>query len=154
MERPSWDETFMAVAEEMRKRSTCLRRQVGAVIVNRAHRQVSGGYNGAPPKFKHCAEVGCLREKLGIPSGERHEICRGLHAEMNAILWAPNSSGGGCTLYTTDSPCSICARLIVGSPVGIERVVYGGEYPDEFTAGIFAEAGVELVKFEKKGEER
>lgn len=149
MKRPSWDETFMNVAGDMKRRSTCLRRQVGAVIT-KENRIIAEGYNGAPPGFRHCVEVGCLREELRVPSGERHEICRGLHAEMNAILQVSILGGQsirGSTLYTTDSPCSICARMIAA--VGIERVVYGGDYPDEFASEILAEAGVELVKFER-----
>ncbi len=144
MIRPEWDEVFMEVAEIMRKRSTCLRRQVGAVVV-KDRRIISGSYNGTPPGFEHCDKAGCLRETLGVPSGERHEICRGLHAEMNAILQVAILGGQsikGSDIYTTYLPCSICARLIAA--VGISRVVFGGGYPDEFAENILRTAGIKL----------
>jgi dCMP deaminase len=150
MIRPDWDETFMDTAELMRKRSTCLRRQVGAVVV-KDNRMISASYNGTPPGFKHCDEAGCLREQLGVPSGERHEICRGLHAEMNAILQVAILGGQsiqGTTMYTTYLPCSICARLIAS--VGIARVVFGGGYPDEFAENILQTAGVKLHVYTQK----
>lgn len=151
MNRPSWDETFMAIAQVLSRRSTCLRRRVGAILVDRHYRILGGGYNGAPAGFEHCEKLGCLREQLDIPSGERHEICRAVHAEINAILWARMpTEPDNCTLYVTDSPCSFCARIIAASPVGISRVVYQGDYPDDFARKIFTEAGIELVKFGRR----
>lgn len=150
MSRPDWDEIFMDTAELMSRRSTCLRRQVGAVVV-KDNRMISAGYNGTPPGFKHCGDVGCLREQLEIPSGERHEICRGLHAEMNAILQVAILGGQsikGTTMYITYLPCSICARLIAG--VGISKVVFGGGYPDAFAEDILHTAGVELCVYTHK----
>lgn len=144
--RPSWDEYFMEIVNVVKKRSTCTRRQVGALIVL-DKRILTTGYNGAPSGLKHCAEVGCLREKLGVPSGQRHELCRGLHAEQNAIVQAANSgiSIKGGTIYVTDQPCVLCAKMIINS--GIERVVFSGEYPDELSTSMLEEAGVELVKY-------
>jgi len=142
--RPSWDEYFMEIAETVKKRSTCLRRQVGAIIV-KDNRILTTGYNGVPPKMKHCDEVGCLRQKLNIPSGQRHELCRALHAEQNAIVQAAKYgiSIEGATIYITHQPCIICAKLIIAS--GIKRIVYKGEYPDEFSLDMLKESGIEIV---------
>ena len=146
--RPSWDEYFMRIAFEVAGRSTCLRRQVGAVIV-KDKRILATGYNGAPPGMPHCLDIGCLREELGIPSGERQELCRGLHAEQNAILQAASYGVPikGGEIYVTHRPCVTCAKMIVAA--GLKRVVYAGEYPDELGRSILEQAGVELVKFEK-----
>jgi len=145
--RPSWDEYFMEIVNVVKKRSTCLRRQVGALIVM-DKRILSTGYNGAPSGLKHCEEVGCLREKMNIPSGQRHELCRGLHAEQNAIVHAANSgvSIKGSTIYVTDQPCVLCAKMIINA--GIERIVYGSGYPDQLSTELLSEAGIELVKYE------
>ena len=128
MSRPSWDEYFMKITRTVTERSTCLRRQVGAVIV-RDKRILATGYNGAPRGLKHCSEVGCLREREGVPSGERHELCRGLHAEQNALLQA--ASHGirieGSTLYSTTYPCSLCAKMLING--GIVRVVTSEDIP-------------------------
>lgn len=127
--RPSWDEYFMSMARLVATRSTCLRRQVGAVIVK--DKQICAtGYNGAPRGWKHCEEVGCLREKLGVPSGERHEICRAVHAEQNAIAQAARHgiSINGATLYCTLSPCMTCLKLMENA--GIIELVFTGEYPN------------------------
>jgi dCMP deaminase len=131
-------------------RTTCLRRGVGAIIVTE-NRIVATGYNGAPSGARHCAEVGCLRRSLGIPSGERHEICRGAHAEMNAIAQAASSgtSINGCTVYTTVEPCSICCKLIINA--GCRRVVYMTPYPDELSRTLFAEAGVRCEPYPDRG---
>lgn len=142
--RPSWDEYFLNIAKLVSTRSTCLRRQVGAVVVK--NKQVlATGYNGAPSGIEHCDKVGCLRQEMGVPSGQRHEICRALHAEQNAFLQAArhgvNLSGG--TLYITVQPCSICAKMIINA--GITKVVVEGEYPDEFALNFLKEANVELV---------
>lgn len=147
--RPNWDEYFMDIATIVARRSTCLRRQVGAVVV-RENRILATGYNGAPSGLRHCAEIGCLRDKMGIPSGERHELCRGLHAEQNAIIQAAlyGISLQGCTFYITHQPCSLCAKMMVN--VGAVKVVFQGEYPDQLAQDIFAEAGLELVSWQGK----
>jgi len=144
-ERPTWDEYFMGIAELTAKRSTCLRRNVGAVIVQDRH-IVATGYNGAPRGIDHCAQRGgCLREELGIPSGERHELCRALHAEQNAIIQAAtfgHSIEGG-TIYITHAPCVICSKMIINS--GIKKIIVGAEYPDSFSVEILGEAGLKIV---------
>jgi len=145
MSRPSWDEYFMALAQLVARRSTCLRRQVGSVIV-KDRRALSTGYNGAPTGLPHCSEVGCLRE--GVPPGERHELCRGLHAEQNAVIQAATFgvSVQGSTLYSTHQPCSVCAKMIVNA--GIKKIVVKSGYPDGLARQILDEAGihVELYK--------
>ena len=148
-ERPTWDEYFMEVAEVVSKRATCLRRNVGAVVV-KDKRILATGYNGAPTGLSHCAEVGCLREKLGIPSGERIEICRGLHAEQNALIQAARYgiSLDGSTVYTTLEPCITCAKMLVNA--GIKRVVYSEPYPDPLSREIFAEAKMQVEQFNKR----
>jgi len=146
MERPSWDEYFMEMAVLTAKRSTCLRRQVGAVIVQDKH-IIATGYNGAPRGIEHCAERedGCLREKLGIPSGERHELCRALHAEQNAIIQAATlgQSIEGAAIYITHQPCVICAKMIINA--GIRKIIVNQGYPDELSVEILAEAGLKIV---------
>ncbi len=139
--RPSWDEYFMEITRLVATRSTCLRRQVGAVFVKNRN-ILATGYNGVPSGITHCSVVGCLREKLGIPSGERHEICRGLHAEQNGIIQAAKHgiNLSGSTVYTTDHPCIICAKMLIN--VGAERVVYGQGYPDQLSSEMVAEAGL------------
>lgn len=127
--RASWDEYFMQIVEVVKTRSTCLRRQVGAVIV-KDNRIITTGYNGAPSHLKHCTELGgCEREKMGIPSGQRHELCRALHAEQNAIIQAAKlgNTTEGATLYVNVQPCVICAKMLINA--GIVRVVYKGDYP-------------------------
>lgn len=148
-ERPSWDEYFMAIAELTAKRSTCLRRNVGAVIVQDRH-VIATGYNGAPRGIDHCAERGgCMREEMGIPSGERHELCRALHAEQNAIIQAASfgHSVEGATIYITHAPCVICAKMIIN--VGIKKIYVGEYYPDEFATEILGEAGLKIVTIGK-----
>ena len=147
MNRPSWDEYFMQMAELTAQRSTCLRRQVGAIIVKEKH-IIATGYNGAPKGLPHCEELGgCLREKLEIPSGERHELCRALHAEQNAIIQAATlgQSIEGATIYITHQPCIICAKMIINA--GISRIVIRRGYPDEMSRGMLRGAGlkVELI---------
>lgn len=119
--RPSWDEYFLEMANVAKKRSTCLRRQVGAVIV-RENRILSTGYNGVPTRIAHCDEVGCLRDKLEIPSGERHELCRGSHAEQNAIVNAANFgiSLKGSTIYINTQPCILCTKMIIVRNVSLQ----------------------------------
>jgi len=145
MDRPSWDEYFMEMAILTSKRSTCMRRQVGAVIVKDKH-IIATGYNGAPRGIKHCEERGgCLREKLDVPSGERHELCMAVHAEQNAIIQAATlgQSVEGGVIYVTNQPCVICAKMIINA--GIKRVVVKDGYPDQLSTDILGEAGLRIV---------
>lgn len=141
--RPAWDEYFMEMAEVVRKRSTCLRRGVGAVIVL-DNRIMATGYNGVPVGIEHCDVRGCLREELNVPSGERHELCRGLHAEQNAIIQAAylGQSIAGGTLYCTTQPCVICAKMLINA--GIKRIVIREAYPDELSDQMLKEAGIRV----------
>lgn len=143
--RPSWDEYFMEIVEIVKTRSTCLRRQVGAIIV-KDKRILASGYNGAPVGCRHCEEVGCIREQLKIPSGQRHELCRAIHAEQNAIVQAAYSgtSVKGGVMYITHQPCVMCAKMIINA--GISKIIFKGEYPDELAMKLLEEAGVEVVK--------
>ena len=147
--RPSWQQYFMQMAFLASSRSTCLRRQVGAVLV-KDNQILSTGYNGSPKGVRHCSEVGCLREKNNVPSGQMHELCRGLHAEQNAIIQAGlnGSSARGATLYCTHQPCSICAKMIINAE--IQTVYVAEKYPDELAEKLLAEAGVELILFNTK----
>jgi len=147
--RPSWEEYFIQIAQLVATRSTCLRRKVGAILV-KDKRILSTGYNGAPRKLAHCAEVGCLRDKLKIPAGERQEICRGLHAEQNAIIQAAlyGISIKGAVLYCTHQPCITCAKMIINA--GIKKVIFQGKYPDLLARQILEEARIELVKIGEK----
>ncbi len=151
--RPTWDEYFMEIARQVATRSTCLRRHVGAIIV-RDKRILSTGYNGPPKGLRHCDEVGCLREQLGIPSGQRQEICRGLHAEQNAIIQAAlhGVSVEGGTVYVTHQPCITCAKMIINS--GIVRAVCASTYPDELSRGMLDEANVALEVWETPSDNR
>lgn len=144
-ERPSWDEYFMEIARAVSGRATCLRRRVGAVVV-RDKRILATGYNGAPSGLAHCADVGCLREERGIASGERHELCRGLHAEQNALLQAAlhGISLSGASLYSTHRPCALCAKMIINA--GIREVFFDVGYPDDLAEQLLREAGVRLYK--------
>jgi len=146
LKRPGWDEYFMQVADVVARRSTCIRRNVGAVIV-KDKRILATGYNGAPTGLAHCADVGCLREELGIPSGERHEICRGLHAEQNAIIQAAKYGipVEGSTIYCTAEPCSLCTKMLINS--GIVRIVFKEPYPDDLARRLLAESNVTVVRF-------
>ncbi|MDF2521322.1 MAG: CMP/dCMP deaminase, zinc-binding [Clostridia bacterium] len=143
--RPSWDEYFMSIAELVKTRSTCIRREVGAVIV-RDKRILTTGYNGAPSGLRHCGETGCLREQLGIPSGQRHELCRGIHAEQNAIIQAANFGVPiqGSTIYVTLSPCILCTKMLINA--GISRIVTKEAYNDELALEMLKEAGIEYIK--------
>ena len=141
--RPSWDEYFMEIARQVATRSTCLRRHVGAVVV-RDKQILSTGYNGAPRGLAHCDVVGCLRERLGIPSGQRQEICRGLHAEQNSIIQAALHGVRieGSTMYLTHQPCITCAKMMINA--GIVRIVCENSYPDQLARSILDEAQVML----------
>lgn len=133
----------MGIARLVSTRSTCLRREVGAVIV-RERRILTTGYNGPPRGIAHCDVVGCLREQMGVPSGQRLDICRALHAEQNAIIQAAlhGVSTEGAMIYVTHQPCFTCAKMIINA--GIVRVVYGEGYPDELARQVLEEARVEL----------
>jgi dCMP deaminase len=148
--RPSWDDYFVEITKQVASRSTCLRRKVGAVIV-KEKRILATGYNGAPRGFSHCEETGCLREELGIPSGERQEICRGLHAEQNAIIQAAlhGVSIEGAHIYITHQPCITCAKMLINA--GIKRVFCIDEYPDDLALSFLREAGVELGGLQRGG---
>ncbi len=136
----------MDIARLVARRSTCLRRQVGAVLVKEKN-ILATGYNGTPSGITHCAEVGCLRQRLGVPSGERHELCRGLHAEQNAIIQAAKHGVNiaGSTLYCTNSPCSICSKMLINA--GIARIVYLEGYPDTLSQEMLLEAGIPEIPF-------
>ncbi len=145
IKRPDWDEYFLKLTFLVAERSTCRRHHVGAVIVKDKH-ILATGYNGAPSGCKDCLELGCLREELNIPSGQRHEVCRGVHAEQNAIIQAAihNVNIAGATMYCTHSPCIICAKMIVNAK--IKRFVTYKDYADESFKKLFLEAGVEFVQ--------
>ena len=146
-DRPSWEEYFMNITSLVAQRSTCTRRAVGAIIV-KDKRILTTGYNGAPSGIKHCLEVGCLREEMNIPSGERHELCRGIHAEQNAIIQAGyhGVSVKDAVLFCTNLPCSICAKMIINA--GIIKIYYETGYADLMSQEMFEEAGVEVVKYD------
>ena len=143
--RPSWDEYFLEMAGLVAKRSTCLRRSVGAVLV-RDKRILATGYNGAPSGLKHCFEIGCMRQKLKIPSGERHELCRALHGEQNALIQASlhGISVKGSTLYSTNQPCVICAKMLINA--GIKEIVIAQGYPDKLAMDFLRQAKIKIRK--------
>ncbi len=145
MSRPSWEAYFMEIAVLVAKRSTCRRRHVGAVLV-KDKRILATGYNGAPSGLRHCLDIGCLREDMQIPSGERHELCRGLHAEQNVIIQAAyhGVSIKGATLYCTNLPCSICAKMTINA--GIVEILYSDGYADTMTEDMLDRAGIKLIK--------
>ncbi|MCX6817236.1 MAG: cytidine/deoxycytidylate deaminase family protein [Candidatus Aenigmarchaeota archaeon] len=145
--RPTWDEYWMNIVEQVGKRSTCLRRNIGAVIV-KDNIIVSTGFNGAPRGLPHCLEIGCLRDELKIPSGTRHEVCRGVHAEQNAIIRGDPLRMDGATMYVNAKPCKICAKMIANS--GIAKIVYVEIYPDDEGIEILKHTKIELVPFRKK----
>lgn len=134
----------MDITRVVASRATCLRRRVGAILVKDNH-ILASGYNGAPAGLAHCLDVGCLRQQQRIPSGQRHELCRGLHAEQNALIQAAVHGVAirGATIYVTHQPCVLCAKMIINA--GIERVVFAGDYPDPMSAEMFQEAGIQLL---------
>jgi dCMP deaminase len=142
--RPTWDEYFLEVAGLVAKRATCLRRKVGAVLV-KDKRILATGYNGAPSGLRDCLEIGsCPREKLKIPSGQRHELCHGLHAEQNVIIQAAlhGVSTKGSVLYLTNQPCIICAKMLINA--AIKEIVIAGEYPDKMAMDFLREAKIKI----------
>ncbi|MBS4054184.1 MAG: cytidine/deoxycytidylate deaminase family protein [Thermaerobacter sp.] len=152
MTRLGWDEYFMAITKVVAERSTCCRRRIGALIIY-DRRILTTGYNGAPSGLRHCTDIGCLREERGIASGERHELCRGMHAEQNAIIQAASSgvSIRGGTLYTTHFPCVMCAKMIINAKIA--RVVFDADYPDRLGQELLAEAGLQVKRLGEAGAE-
>lgn len=149
-QRPSWDEYFMEIVYLIARRSTCLRRRVGAVIV-KENQILATGYNGVPSGIRHCSEQGgCLREQMGIPSGQRHELCRGLHAEQNAIIQAAvhGASIKGGTLYCTTFPCIVCTKMLINA--GIKKVVFSEGYQDDLAQEMLDQADIILRQFSLK----
>ncbi len=146
MQRLPWPDYFMNITYLVSERSTCTRRRVGAVAV-KDKRILATGYNGAPAGVPHCLEVGCLREQLGIPSGQRHEICRGLHAEQNVIIQAAvhGINNQGAELYCTTHPCVLCSKMLINC--GIRRIYYVEDYPDDLATAMLREAGVTVEQF-------
>lgn len=144
MARLPWPRYFMDITRLVAERSTCTRRKVGAVAV-KDKRILATGYNGAPRNMRDCLEIGCLRDELNIPSGQRHELCRGLHAEQNVIIQAAvhGVSLEGADIYCTHQPCLICAKMLINC--GVVTVYYANPYPDDMSEGMFAEAGVALT---------
>ncbi|MBP7230770.1 MAG: cytidine/deoxycytidylate deaminase family protein [Syntrophaceae bacterium] len=147
--RPDWDAYFLDIVDVVSRRSTCLRRAVGAGLV-RDKRILATGYNGAPSRLQHCLDIGCLRKELQVPSGERHELCRGLHAEQNAIIQAAlhGVSVKDSTLYCTHHPCVICAKMIINA--GISRIVIRDSYSDKLAEQMLKEAGVRVETINNK----
>ena len=145
--RPSWDEYFMDITRRVATRSTCLRRAVGAIPVH-DKRIIASGYNGGPSGLAHCLDIGCLREKLGIPSGQQHELCRGIHAEQNAIIQAARYgvSIEGSVLYCTTQPCTQCTKMLINA--GITEIVYAEGYPDDLARELLEESGIIVRRFE------
>lgn len=153
IKRPSWDEYFMNLAEIAGTRSTCLRHKLGAVMVKNK-RIIATGYNGAPRGIEHCLEVGCLRDKLKIPSGTHHEICMGVHAEQNLVIQAAlhGASTEESDVFLTHGPCAVCAKILINA--GIKRIVYQNNYPDEFSKKLLKQAKVKLMKLNWNDEKK
>lgn len=145
MERLPWPEYFMMITRLVSERSTCLRRKVGAIAVREKH-ILATGYNGAPASLAHCLEAQCLRSMLKVPSGQRHEICRGLHAEQNVIIQAAAQgiSIAGADLFCTTHPCAVCSKMLINC--GIRNIFYEHDYPDELAVEMLAQAGVKVEK--------
>jgi len=145
MSRPSWEEYFMNITYLVAERSTCLRRKVGAVLV-KDKRILATGYNGAPSGLKHCVDIGCLRDKEGMRSGERHELCRGLHAEQNVIIQAAyhGISIADSTIFCTNLPCVICTKMLINA--GVISIFYREGYADTLSRDMLAEAGINLIQ--------
>lgn len=146
MPRPSWDEYFMAITDQVGQRSTCTRRHIGAVIV-KDKRILATGYNGVPSGLAHCEDVGCLREQRGIPSGTQHELCRGIHAEQNAVIQAARHGTAidGATVYCTHQPCVLCAKILINA--GITEIIYQNAYPDALATEMLEEAGIVTTRY-------
>jgi dCMP deaminase len=143
--RPDWDEYFLKMAKFISSRSTCLRRNVGALAV-REKRILATGYNGAPSGLAHCIDIGCIRKNLKIPSGQRQELCRGLHAEQNVIIQAVNHKVDlkDSILYVTNQPCVTCTKMLIS--VGVKKIIILEGYPDELAKRMLREAGIKLIR--------
>ena len=141
-DRPSWDEYFAKIVKDVAMRSTCFKRQIGAIVVNADHEIVATGFNGNVRGAKHCDDIGCIKDEMGLKSGEGHEWCTAVHAEQNALIQAGKQSRGA-NMYVNAFPCKICARLAVNA--GIKRVVISGEYTDKDGLKILSECGVEVI---------
>ncbi len=146
--RPSWNDYFIEIASLVATRSTCRRRRVGAVIVKNK-RILATGYNGAPQSLPHCLDIGCLREQQNIPSGQRHELCRGLHAEQNAIIQAATSGTNikDSVIYSTHFPCSLCMKMIINA--FIKKIYYVNGYPDDLSKKFYEESDIKAIKLKK-----
>lgn len=144
MKRLPWDDYYMNIAFMVSGRSTCLRRKVGAVAV-KDRRILATGYNGAPSSLEHCLDIGCLRDEMHIPSGQRHEICRAIHAEQNVIIQAAlyGMNIAGSTLYCTHQPCVLCTKMLINCR--ISEIFYASEYPDELALKMLKNAGIKTV---------
>lgn len=149
--RISKDEYFMNIAREVSRRSTCTRRQIGAIVVSDVGEIKSTGYNGNPRGLPHCEDIGCIRDKLKIPSGTRLETCTAVHAEQNALIQAGTNARNG-TMYSTIVPCPICARMILNAQ--IRRVVYSGDYSDTSGLELLKEGGVEVLRIDMPRNDR
>lgn len=145
--RPTWDEYFMAIVDDVATRSTCCRRKVGAILV-KDKRVIATGYNGGPTGLAHCLDIGCLRQKLGIPSGQQHELCRGVHAEQNAIIQAARYGvhTDGSILYCTTQPCAQCTKMLLNA--GVTEIVFREGYPDGLALELLNESQVTFRKIE------
>ncbi len=145
--RIPWTSYFMKIAFMVAERSTCLRRKVGAVAV-KDNRILATGYNGAPSKLEHCLNIGCIRDKLGVPSGERHELCRGLHAEQNVIIQAAvyGISLKDADIYCTHQPCLICSKMLINCQ--IKTIYFANSYPDPIAVSLLEEAGISFIKLD------
>jgi len=143
-QRPSWERYFLDIAQLVSRRSSCLRRNVGALLV-KDKRILATGYNGVPSGLPHCSEVGCLREALGVAPGTKHELCRGLHAEQNAIIQAAihGASIQGAELYSTHHPCVVCVKMLINAH--ITKIYLAGDYPDRLAKDLLLQAGIEIV---------
>ena len=145
--RPTWDEYFMAIVSDVASRSTCCRRKVGAILV-KDKRIIATGYNGGPTGLAHCLDIGCLREKLNIPSGQQHELCRGVHAEQNAIIQAARYGvdTDGSVLYCTTQPCAQCTKMLLNA--GVKEIVFRDGYPDGLALDLLQESGIAFRKID------
>jgi len=144
--RPDWIDYFMQIAQLVSARSSCIRRKVGAIIV-KDKRILATGYNGVPQGIKHCDANSCIRNINNIPSGQRHELCRGLHAEQNAIIQAAvyGAPIADSELYCTFQPCIVCAKMLINA--GIKKIIFGGDYPDELALKLLKETSIELIQY-------
>ncbi len=145
--RPTWDEYFMAIVDDVATRSTCCRRKVGAILV-KDKRVIATGYNGGPTGLAHCLDIGCLRQKLNIPSGQQHELCRGVHAEQNAIIQAARYGvhTDGSILYCTTQPCAQCTKMLLNA--GVTEIVFREGYPDGLALELLNESQITFRKIE------